>query len=409
MPRSPPLDRHNFREVVASAPGHGHNFREVVTIKGAGVVAIMNRLVGYPPMELIRAAASRALGTDLTDPVDLGGSRRSTVLRCRTGTAETVVVKAYRDEPEALRGFTAEAAGLALVGAGPRLLAVDSSFPLIVMEDLGDAPSLADKLLGGDPDAARQALLTWATGYGRLAAATVGREPELAALYTIHDRGDRTWNDPGWLYKDLGELPAALDSVGVTPPPRLDEDLAVIAAVADPGHYPVFSPGDICPDNNLLTPRGLRVLDFESAGYHPVFLDAAYTRMPFATCWCVFRLPADVRTAVERAYRDEVVTAYPDLGDDSVWQPGVRLATAAWTVAMTALRLPRTAAEDRPTHPTRRPVPTARQLLRYRWQTLRCELESAAELPAVVETLRRLRAATESWAVPDLPTYPAFR
>jgi hypothetical protein len=43
-----PLDRHNFREVVASRAPGDHNFPEVVTIKGelVDVVTIMGELVG---------------------------------------------------------------------------------------------------------------------------------------------------------------------------------------------------------------------------------------------------------------------------------------------------------------------------------------------------------------------------
>lgn len=69
-------------------------------------------------MKVILAAASAVLGTAVTDPVRLAGGGRTTVLRCRAG-AGSVVVKAYRSEPDALRSFTAEAAALAFGVAGP--------------------------------------------------------------------------------------------------------------------------------------------------------------------------------------------------------------------------------------------------------------------------------------------------
>jgi hypothetical protein len=52
------------------------------------------------------ATASTAAGTTLTEPVDLGGSDRTTVLRCRTPEATTVVVRAscrVRNPPDRLR------------------------------------------------------------------------------------------------------------------------------------------------------------------------------------------------------------------------------------------------------------------------------------------------------------------
>lgn len=58
-------------------------------------------------MESILRAAARALGGDLSDPVDLGGSTRSTVLRCATADGGSVVVKAYTAGPTARRAFAA--------------------------------------------------------------------------------------------------------------------------------------------------------------------------------------------------------------------------------------------------------------------------------------------------------------
>lgn len=194
-----------------------------------------------------------------------------------------------------------------------------------------------------------------------------------------------------------------LAELGIVPAAGLADDLGQVLAATTPDRYPVFSPGDVCPDNNLLTDQGLWMVDFEGAGYHSVFLDAAYARMPFATCWCVFRLPAAV------AARVEVARGYPALVDDAVWVPGVRRAMAAWTVAIPGLLLPRALVGDEPLHPGRRPVPTRRQLLRYRWQWLAAELTGAADLPALAGTLRQLLAATRGWAVPPLPRYPAYR
>ena len=95
----------------------------------------------------------------------------------------------------------------------------------------------------------------------------------------------------------------------------------------------MFSPGDICPDNNLLTAAGVRFLDFEASGFHSVFLDAAYLRMPFSTCWCVFALPSGLGAAAEARYREQVCGIWPRLAEDAVWLPGVRRAVAAWTMS----------------------------------------------------------------------------
>ncbi|MEV1175549.1 hypothetical protein [Nonomuraea sp. NPDC049784] len=347
-------------------------------------------------MERILAAASAALGETISRPVDLGGSSRSSVLRCVTDGGGTVVVKAYRDA----KGFAAEAAGLPLGGGfGPRLLAVDPSFPLIVMSDLGAAPSLADVLLGGSARAAREGLLAWARTYGGIAVAGAGRRHEWERSKAAYS-GDGT----GWrLVRDVGELGEVLPIV----PPGLDGELATLRAGTE--RYPVFSPGDICPDNNLLTADELRVLDFESAGYHSAFLEAAYVRMPFATCWCVFRLPPGLEAEIEGTYRKEVISVHPELADDQLWETGMRQAVTTWTIHLTWVFLPRARERDQPMHRARTPVPSMRQLLRYRWARLLEELgQGEDEFAAVREVVRAWLEEAAEWDVAELPRYPAF-
>ncbi|GGQ02310.1 hypothetical protein [Streptosporangium pseudovulgare] len=373
-------------------------------------------------MEAILRAASEAAGVELSEPVDLGGNPRSTVLRCRTADGDSVVVKAYAAEPDALRGFVAEAAALSLGLAGPELLGVDPAVPLVVMADLGTAPTLADVLLGDDPEAAVDGLLAWAGGLGRLAAASMPRRADFAELRgryggALADQGRHAGlpadqprhgtlpvEDESWIPELAPRLFGLLDEVGVAAPPGLAEDLALVGTVGR-DDYPAFTPGDTCPDNNLLSPGGLRLIDFESAAYESVFLTAAYCRMPFSSCWCVFTLPDDMAERIEDVYRAEVVTVYPALADDAVWDAGVRRAVAAWTTHMTVFLLPRVVEEDRFMHRTRRPVSTMRQVLRHRW-----EMASAlTELPAFAETMRLLlREVAGSWKVTPLPGYPAF-
>ncbi|WP_033212952.1 hypothetical protein [Kitasatospora phosalacinea] len=353
--------------------------------------------------EIIRAAGA-LLGQPLRHPVDLGGSPRSTVLRCRTADGGSVIVKAFADGPEARRAYAGETAGLSLGLAGPGLLAVDPERRLLVMADLGNAPTLADLLLGTDPKAAERGLLEWARGLGRLAARSVPRRAEFAALWQHHGEGLPSWEDEPWQLRNAGAFLELLAECGVSAPPGLADELAEVGT-AGGERYPGFTPGDTCPDNNLITAEGLRLLDFEAAGYQSVFLTAAYCRMPFSSCWCVYRLPVGLARRVEGAYRSEVVTRYPDLAEDAVWQAGTARAVVVWTVDSTLHLLRRALPEDGPMHRTRRPVPTRRQLLRHRWT-------SALRLtgyPAFTATVRLLLSELASeWDAPELPGYPAF-
>jgi len=362
----------------------------------------------------VLAAASDTLGVTLTAPRDLGGNELSTVLRCLLPDGGSVIVKAYESSWQGKECFAAEAAGLELAGAtgfGPRLIAATAC--IVVMTDLGTAPSLADVLLGGEAVAAEAALLSWARACGELAVATAGRQADLARLLAARRAGYAGGPAGHWLRRRLGEIPSLLAGLSLPAPRGLGSELAEVASILDEDRYDVFSPGDICPDNNLLTPEGVRFVDYERADFHSAFLDAAYLRMPFSTCWCVFRLPEGMRRKAEREYREQVSQVHPDLARDAVWLPGVRLAVAAWTLHALTYLLDRALMADMSMIDDGRAAPTKRQLLRYRWNRLISELKPARpgepEFSALLALATELLASTEHWHVADLPAYPAFR
>lgn len=212
----------------------------------------------------LMAAASAALGLALSDPVPLAGSDRSSIVRCRTSANGSVVVKSYPARACGAEGFAAESAGLAFIadtGTGPELLAADPDQRVIVMSDLGTSPSLADLLLGSSPDRAASALLDWAQACGDLAVRTIGRRQDFG-------RPPRPPGTQHWLEQRIWEIPGLLADLEIEAPAGLADDLAEVASLLTPGPFEVFSPGDICPDNNLITDSGVKFIDFESAEFH---------------------------------------------------------------------------------------------------------------------------------------------
>jgi hypothetical protein len=231
--------------------------------------------------------------------------------------------------------FAREAGGLAFcalddVGPGafaPRLLGVDREFPLVVLSylagsdspgpDFQRAPSLADLLLTPSASAAVSAWLDWAVACGRLAAVSAGKQEDFARLRA----GYGAYEDRGGRMRDTVLSAADLVApLGVAVPAGIGAELADVVTVFG-SDYQVFSPGDICPDNNLFTAEGIRFVDFESAGFHTVFADAAYLRMPFSSCWCVLRMPAGLAAAGEKAYCAEVAAVFGELKSDAIWNP----------------------------------------------------------------------------------------
>jgi hypothetical protein len=371
------------------------------------------------------AAGAAALGRPLGGGVPLDGSDRSAVLRCADSAGGTVIVKTYPADEDGAASFAAEAAGLALTGGaglGPRLLAAGRDTLTVVMSDLGSAPSLADLLLGGDRAVAGAALLDWAAALGELAAAGHGRAGEHAALLAEYLDGRAPFRLADALARRIAAAPerAALAGARLAGPRRsgarllaggdaggLAAELAEITGLVRSAEYPAFSPGDVCPDNSLLTPAGVRFVDHETAGYDSVFLTAAYLRMPFSSCWCAFSLPPGLAARAESAYRAAVTRLYPEMGDDGRWQRGVRLAVAAWTLHAMGWLLARALQGNEPLDDLRT-APRPRTLMRFRWRMLAAELEQAGELPALAALMRELLDATEQWQVPELGGYPAL-
>ena len=166
-----------------------------------------------------------------------------------------------------------------------------------------------------------------------------------------------------------------------------------------------LAPGDTCPDNAIDAPDGLVLLDFEAASHRHAAWEGAYLTVPWPTCWCSWRLPAEV-AARARARWGEVlrpVAAEPDFASD------LSRTTIAWAVLSTAWLLP--AALDGTLHRAT-PPPWAG---RPRRAMIQHRLRVAAALPTpVLPALRGLadqvHAGTlRAWGSCELELAPAFR
>ena len=348
------------------------------------------------------ALASAALGATLTDPRPLGGSDRSTVLRCQS-PAGSVVVKQYPGGGAAGLAYAREVAGLRALDRTPDLLATDDEHRILVMTDLGTGPTLADLLLGDDPAAAWDGALGWVEAL----ADALGRSHPTAADtdgLPAHDTADAARTGARRLLDDVLQRPAD---------PTLEDELAAIStldhrdAVRDPDlpAADVVSPTDTCPDNAVRTPDGWRFLDLEGATVHHVAYDAAYAAMPFSTCWCVFDLPAGFTDRLLDRFAAALEPHLPAVVREPGWSRAVDLACAAWILAMTGWLIDG-ADEDRPrVGPPGVPSPSYRQLLTTRWRWGAERLRSS--LPAVAGLLRDAATWADAvWGASAAPVGP---
>lgn len=356
------------------------------------------------------------VGVELADPVDLGGSRRSTVTRyaVRTGPAAwggSVVLKTFRPDAgggAVPRGYQRERVGLAHLPSTPTLLASDDASLSLLMEDLGGNPTLADVLLDedGDTDTAYQQTLAWAGALGRTLrpAATLPEEVRKLLGPAVAEDRKALRRHPQVGLTRLREV-AGLRH-GAAAASELDD---VVDWLDSDTSRHVLAPGDTCPDNAVLTPTGVRFLDLESAGVRHAALEAAYVAEPFSTCWCVYAPPPGLTSSMLSAFTTGAQNLLPGLAQDPDWPRQVRAAVALW-VASGALWLLDGALADRRINPGRGGPPFRALLVaRWRWVVRECadDLPDTAALcdEAITWALRTWRQRSRL----DLPAYPALR
>lgn len=359
--------------------------------------------------DTVRLAAA-ALGRSLTDPVDLGGSRRSRVLRCRVEGGGSVVVKQFH---VAGSEFARESAGLTLLGPTPQLLAADEEHRIIVMSDLGDdLPTLADLLLGSDREAAWAGALSWARDLGSAVGASRSVAEEARRRIDAGRPGGPThWDAAADLRQGLARL--AVLAPEATDVDAIESELAGVTALLDPGEAAVVWPTDTCPDNAVLATGSAgrqapwMFLDLEGTDVNHPALAAAYTLLPFATCWCVYDPPSGLTDGLLAAFTEGLGAHAPDVVAAPIWERQVRLACAAYVVLVTGWLLDG-AIEARPFVGPPGRSPSYRQLVASRWRW------GATNLRADFPALSRALAGAHQWSWqawgPEGETtgYPAF-
>lgn len=353
----------------------------------------------------IRSLALPA-GIELDDGVDLGGSQRSSVTRHAVRSAPdswggSVVVKAFAGD-DADSNFRRERAGLGYLAGTPELLASDEANTALVMADLGRRKTLADFLLGDDPERAWSACLQWAHALGEHVVA----DPAVVAQFRgeLGSAEEQNQNEskamPGRGLITLAEFAGT---------PVDDAAAEIDDAVQRGWDGPlVLSAGDTCPDNALFTGSGVQFLDCEGTSVHPVAIDAAYALEPFSSCWCVFSPPTGLTDAMLTEFTAGASAQLPGLGSDPHWPDAVRGAVVLWIVASSAWLLPGANAGTSSIGPAGALAPSARQLLLNRWRWLM--REAAASFPATAQLAdQALRRGQRQWPESTrLPGYPAW-
>ncbi|MBA3906714.1 MAG: hypothetical protein H0X35_08550, partial [Pseudonocardiales bacterium] len=270
-----------------------------------------------------------------------------------------------------------------------------------------------DTLFGPDPATARRCLVSWARALGRMQAATAGRENDFGAL--LRRLGERAWRDPvaDEARAALAGLPELLATqLGLTVTGAAVHEARGTARLLGGTRYRAFSPSDTCPDNNLVTSRGVRFVDFEWGCFRDVALDAAYFRVPFPGCAASFALPAGMSEAMLEAWRDEIAAVWRDLDDPRRLERRLLEAQLLWVWLCTWWLLPRIAERDVTIGTDAGRSPRISCALATYWRRIGVAAAAAEGLAATAELAATVTAALQARypeAPTELPLYPAFR
>jgi Phosphotransferase enzyme family len=345
------------------------------------------------------------------EPVEtLTAGDRSEVRRVRAEwpgrPPTTLVVKAFENAGE---GWVRETAALTVIAGRAsvgRLIAAGASPPIVIMSDAGGGPSVADALLGADPDEAGRAVLLWAETIGRLHAATTRARDEFRTALA-----ERSGNPP---VSDVAMSSAVDDTVrllesqcgqlGVPIPHGALAELRELPRRLNSDTAAALTPADACPDNNIRIGTDLVLIDFEGAQWRHVAWDVAYLSVPWPSCWCSWRIPGELAERAVERYRRAADQALPYVRS-AEFRPDVASAAAGWALISTTWFLGNALREQAPSLNPDRPTPTRRAMIVHRLDRAR----RCAELPAVAELAARLHAElTARWGELHLALAPAF-
>jgi hypothetical protein len=279
-----------------------------------------------PALSAAETRAAEALLARVWGPTSVRAAEpiwnRTHVVRLQLAAGRSVVLKKRGDGDS----FGVELAALEYLNQmpepiAPRLLGADAEAGILLMEDLGPGPSLADSLLTGDRSRVSADLVSYAEALGSVHAWSMGRprDPRLGAP---------PW--PADVARGKDAFLGAALSLGL-PAADAGTEIDQLSLLLNGPGYQGLAHGDPCPDNVRFLDGRCRIFDFEHSGWGPVVMDASCLLAPFPTCWCFGRLPASVAAPAMSAYRGRLQAAGIDLGPS--WDAAMTAALGAWIIA----------------------------------------------------------------------------
>jgi hypothetical protein len=365
----------------------------------------------------------------LGERTGLGGSNRSNVWRwsLQGAPVPAVIVKKASTEHEpyepdkaifgpAARLFSEWAALQLLTNLkadlAPCFYGGDRDAGVIILEDLGTAPTMDKLLLGDDPQAAESALINLAQTLGQMHALTAHSRADFDRLRTglgppIPPRPTAD-SAPLAQTEMAGLLNRVLEPLNFTVPDAIEDELKQLTRAWQQNQaFFVLVHADPCPDNILVYADTVKLLDFEFSRYGSALVDGTYWRTFFPTCWCCNRVPPKIAEQMEQVYRAELVKVLPSAQDDPLYYQAVTEAGLNWAISFLNWEGLDPLVDD-----DKWGIATIRQRILMRFDVVAGLCEQYGHYPAVGHMFRALAARLrQRWPedVHSLPEYPAFQ
>ena len=257
---------------------------------------------------------SRMVRTPVTAERVLSVSADAAVVRCRSERGP-MVVKVQTGGKELASSERMALRLLSRAGCLATPVTPIVGVSVVVMEDLGDVPTVRDRLFDFDAAAARVALEGLAEALG-----TVHRYGH--GLHPVFARGragpPRAEVEASQLQEALRVLPRVLSPIDVSVPEGVEALVAeAVQRLAAPGDAMALTHGDPHGGNALLSHRGVVLVDFEKAGRRHVLSDVVQ--------WVVGPpLPVEVREAMLASWQRAVAPMWPAYGDVEALQEALQ-------------------------------------------------------------------------------------
>ena len=214
---------------------------------------------------------------------------------------------------------------------GPRRFASDREAGLVIMEDLGSVQTVQDVLYGNDRQAAIKALVGMGRAMGYIQGISFGRESDFTAIQKELSASTAQCYANRDLRLNLNVLRDLITGLDLEYEDRLEQALLQLEnEIHGPGTWRTFVHNDAGPHNFAVTGEGVKLLDFEFAGFDYGPVDAACARLGFPPSFRGRILPQEIVSQVEDNYADELIKQAPEMAERLDFSLGLTKACAHW-------------------------------------------------------------------------------